>query len=118
MRNRTWVILFVTVIVLCAGASWMLLQPGEEAARAEIWSEGKLVHILDLRTDQSVTIQNARGSNIVTVQDGKIAVTEADCPDGYCMQRGFCSGGADIVCLPNRLVICFVGEQSVDAVIG
>ena len=34
------------------------------------------------------------------------------------MHRGFCSGGMQIVCLPNRLVIEFVAEQEIDGVIG
>ena len=45
-------------------------------------------------------------------------LTEADCPDGYCMDRGFCSGGAQIVCLPNRLVISFLASEEVDFVVG
>ena len=49
---------------------------------------------------------------------GKIAVTEATCPDHYCMKRGFCASGMDIVCLPNKLVIHFIGEQTVDAAAG
>ena len=58
------------------------------------------------------------GVNTVTVQGGKIAVTQANCPDSYCMARGYCNAGAQIVCLPNRLVIRFLGEQNIDAVAG
>ena len=47
-----------------------------------------------------------------------MAVTEATCPDHYCMKRGFCDGGAQIVCLPHRLVLKFVGESEVDFVVG
>ena len=49
----------------------------------------------------------------IAVKDGKIAVTEASCPDHYCMQRGYCHSGAQIVCLPNRLVISFLGAKLV-----
>ena len=54
----------------------------------------------------------------MTVHDGKIAVTAADCPDGYCMQRGWCSSGADIVCLPHHLSIRFLQTDGLDAVTG
>ena len=63
-------------------------------------------------------METGHGTNTVTVKDGKIAVTAASCPDSYCMKRGFCQGGAQIVCLPNRLVIEFVGSQTVDGVVG
>ena len=118
MKTRTWIILLAALLFLCVGLSVLLLQPGKAAARAEIWSEGALLYTLDLGVDQTVTVESTNGTNVITVRDGKIAVTEADCPDGYCMDRGYCSGGAQIVCLPNRLVIEFIGERTVDAVVG
>ena len=52
------------------------------------------------------------------VENGKIGVCEATCPDHYCMKRGFCNSGTEIVCLPNRLTIRFLGQQEIDAVVG
>lgn len=117
MKTKTWVALLALLLLVCGGLSLILLRP-QEAAYAEISSQGQVVKTVDLRIDQSFTVSTATGSNTVTVRDGKIAVTEASCPDHYCMDRGYCSGGAQIVCLPNRLVIRFLGEQAVDAVAG
>lgn len=114
MKTRVWILIFVVLAVLCAAASLPLLF-GEEASYAEIYSHGELVKTVRLSIDQEFTVD---GHNTVTVKDGKIAVTWADCPDGYCVSRGFRSSGGDIVCLPNRLVISFVGEQEVDSVVG
>jgi len=119
MKTKTWVILIAAVLVLCLGLSLPLLISGDAATHAQITSDGKLLRTVDLRQDQEFTVTTpGGGTNIVTVKDGKIAVTEANCPDHYCMQRGFCDSGADIVCLPNRLVIHFTAEQEIDAVIG
>lgn len=119
MKTKTWIALIVTIAAVCLGLSAGLLLPGGDAAYAEISSGGKLVKTVNLRIDQQFTITGENGgSNTVTVRNGRIAVTEADCPDHYCMERGFCSGGTPIVCLPNRLVIQFSGEQSVDAAVG
>lgn len=118
MKTKTWILLLVAVLVLCLGLSAFLLRP-QDAVYAEISSQGKILKTVDLRIDQEFTVTTAEGgSNVVTVWDGKIAVTEANCPDHYCMDRGFCGGGVQIVCLPNRLVIRFLGEQPVDAVVG
>ena len=82
-------------------------------------SFGKTVKTVDLRVNQEFTVTGENGGvNVVTVRDGKIAVTQANCPDHYCEKRGFCAGGTDIVCLPNRLVIHFLGAQTVDAQAG
>ena len=109
MKTKTWIALIAAIAAVCLGLSAFLLLSGGDAGYAQISSGGKVVKTVNLRIDQQFT---------VTVRDGRIAVTEADCPDHYCMERGFCSGGTPIVCLPNRLVIRFLGEQSVDAAAG
>ena len=114
MKTKYWIIGFAVLAALCVAASLPLLF-SEEAAYAEIYSNGELIKTVSLAIDQEFTVD---GHNTVTVRDGKIAVTWADCPDGYCVDRGFRSGGGDIVCLPNRLVISFVGEQEIDGVSG
>ena len=114
MKTKYWILGFVVLAVVCVLASLPLLT-GEDAAQAEIYSDGKLVKTVALSVDQEFTVE---GKNTVTVRDGKIAVTDADCPDHYCMDRGFCSGGVQIVCLPNKLVIKFVGSTAVDGVAG
>ena len=118
MKTRTWILLLSLLAVLCLGLSLWLLLPGEDAAAVEVWSEGKLLYTLPLSQSQTVTVKSSHGTNTVTVKDGKVAVTEADCPDGHCMARGFCSGGAQIVCLPNRLVLKFTHRGAVDSVTG
>ena len=119
MKTKYWIFLFAGLLVLCAVSGFSLLSPAEDAARAEIKSEGKVLRIVDLAINQEFEITTpAGGHNMVTVRDGKIAVTEANCPDHYCMDRGFVRGGTQIVCLPNRLVITFLGPQEVDGVVG
>lgn len=119
VKTKTWILLIAAIAAVCLGLSIFLLLPGDDAVYAEISSGGKIVRTVNLRIDQQFTVVGETGgSNTVTVRDGRIAVTAADCPDHYCMERGFCSSGTPIVCLPNRLVIQFQGEQSVDAAAG
>ena len=114
MKTKFWIILFGAVAAVCILLTLPLLRQ-DQARFAEITSKGEPVKTVDLLIDQEFTVD---GKNTVTVKDGKIAVTWADCPDHYCMKRGYCSGGTDIVCLLNRLVISFLGEQEVDAAVG
>ena len=114
MKTKYWLMIFGAVAAVCIALSLPLLR-ADRARYAQITSKGQPVKTVDLMIDQEFTVD---GKNTVTVQDGKIAVTWADCPDHYCMKRGFCDGGTDIVCLPNRLVITFLGNQEVDAAIG
>lgn len=118
MKNRSWLALLAGLLILCIGSSILLLGGGRSAAQVEVWSDGVLLRTLPLQIDTVFTVQTAAGQNEITVRGGKVAVTGADCPDGYCMQRGFCDSGSPIVCLPHRLVIRFVGNQAVDIVAG
>ena len=88
------------------------------AAQAQI-KYGDKIKIVELHEDQEMVFESEDGSyNAVTIKDGKIAVTEANCPDQYCVKQGFCNSGEQIVCLPHRLVISFLGESEVDSAVG
>ena len=118
MKSKYYIVIFAVVLALCAVLSFLFLMPRGEASAVEIWSDGVLIDTWSLAVNQSITVGYEDGYNVVTVKGGKVAVTEATCPDHYCMKRGFCDGGAQIVCLPNRLVLKFVGESEVDFVVG
>ena len=118
MKTKTWISVISMVLALCLWLSVNLLMPGEQAAAVNVFSEGELLYTLPLDENTQVTVTTDLGTNIITVKDGKVAVTEADCPDHYCMDRGFCNSGAQIVCLPNRLVLEFTGKQTIDGLTG
>ncbi len=117
MKTRTWILLFGILLALCGVLCLLFLGPGESEF-AQVLCDGELLFTLDLRIDQERVVETEFGRNVITVHSGRVAVTEADCPDGYCMQRGWCAGGPQIVCLPNRLVIRFTAESDVDAMAG
>ena len=119
MKTRTWIAAIGALLIVCLGLTAVFFQPGAPAARAEIRSGGKLVKTVDLAVEQTFTVTTAAGGeNVISVRDGKIAVTAASSPDHYCMARGYCDSGAQIVCLPNGLTITFLGETQVDIALG
>ena len=118
MKTRTWIIL-LAALLLGSVLACIPLFVSNPAGQAQITSDGEVISVVDLKVDQEFTVESAGGgSNTITVKNGAIAVTAADCPDHYCMHRGFCTGGTQIVCLPNRLVISFLNEAEVDFVAG
>ncbi len=120
MKTKTWIILFAALMAVCLALSAWVMRPQRASRYVEITSQGQHVESLDLSRDGVYTVKLSDGNyNVLTVKDGKIAVTEATCPDHYCMNRGFLNSGTDIVCLPNRLVISFLGDMAViDAAVG
>ena len=118
MKSRYWALLIGLVLLLGIGSSLLLMAGSTPAVWAEVYSDGELNRMVNLSSDQEFVVPCPGGYNTVTVKGGKIAVTDADCPDHYCMERGFCDSGTPIVCLPHKLVIEFVGEQEIDGLIG
>ena len=117
MKNKYWIMLFGAIFLLCLALA-LLPSADAPATQAQIKCGDKTTTV-DLRIDQEMVFEAADGGyNAVTVKDGKIAVTEADCPDQYCVKQGFCNNGEQIVCLPHKLVISFVGESEIDGAVG
>lgn len=118
MKTKYWLMAIGFVLAVCLGLSLLLMRPTEDAVYAQVLLDGKVIHTLDLRFDREVVVRTEKGTNVITVRNGKVAVTEATCPDHVCVNRGFCSGGMPIACVPNSLVIRFLGEQETDGAAG
>ena len=118
MSSKIWGIVIGAVLLASIAASALILAPREPAAQAEIWSDGELLRTVPLSKDEVFTVQTETGINVITVRGGKIAVTEANCPDHYCVKQGFCNSGVEIVCLPHNLVISFLNDSGIDGSVG
>ena len=69
----------------------------------------------------TISIETGGGTNVIAVEQGRIRILQASCPDGTCVQQGWISGGrTPIVCLPHRLVIQLEGngDAGIDAIVG
>ncbi len=112
MRNNIkWIITFAAVILVCAAVWAGIFNYGSGGdTTAVITSEGKIVEEIDLNgvgEPYEFTVENgAGGTNVVRVENGRIAVVEASCPDKVCIESGFIENGSlPIVCLPNKLSV-------------
>jgi len=116
-KTGFWLILIGIILLVGIAASLFLLR-GREAASATVLLDGEVYAELDLHQAQTFTVESRWGSNTVIVENGTVRVEEASCPDHVCVKQGACSGGAPIVCLPNRLVIQFPAAGGVDGSAG
>ena len=117
MKSKHWAAVLAVLVIVCLFLTFFLRAPGKPATHAEIRS-GSSSTIIDLSEDQEFLLECENGYNVITVRGGKIAVTEADCPDQYCVRQGFCNSGVEIVCLPHELVIRFLNDDGIDGAIG
>ena len=114
MKTKSWLIL-IGVVFLLSAVACVFLYFGPAKTTAVITVDGVEQYRLNLRQDTTITVETRWGTNVITVSDGKISVTESDCPNQVCVSRGFANSGMPIICLPHRLVITFSEDDSVDA---
>ena len=119
MKNRSWICIFLFLILLCLGVSFLLPQ-AVKPHMVQILQDGQTLYTIDLSRvpePYTLTAQWGDSQNIISVSPGSIAVTKADCGCQVCVEHGpLIPGGVPIICLPNRLVIRWAEGASVDAV--
>ncbi len=117
LKTRTWIIILAAAFLLCGAAClWIFLRP-VSGQTANIYRNGVCIYSVDLsRVSESyeMTFTDDSGSNTVSIERGRICVSEADCPDQVCVESGWLSDSTvPIVCLPHRLVIR-IEDQAAD----
>lgn len=107
-----FLLLLLSVLML-----WYQYQSRKPAARALITQNGSLIRevsLTDVDAPYTFTIESPQGGyNVIRVEEGKIGVTDTDCPDKICQNMGMVSSSVyPISCLPHRLVIQIEGDLS------
>lgn len=118
MKTRYWILIFALIVMICAVLTVCFFSKTSASEQAYVYSDGALTMTLDLKENGEYRVRFGEDWNIITVKDGKVAVTSASCPSQDCVKHGFSDRGAPIVCLPNRLTIEFSSDASYDALIG
>lgn len=114
-RNDLLIIIAVCIITI------ILLIPhftGGKALTAEISVDGEIVKTVSLsevsgfyefKTDTSPAVT-------ITAENGRIRVSEAECPDRLCVNCGWLDSDGDMaVCLPAKVVVNVKGQESKNA---
>ena len=112
MKQRKWDMMLVIGVLLCAAVLWFVMRPGGAGAYAVVTVNGVETARYPLSQERSVTIGDAQ-YNILTISEGAVCVSDANCGDHTCVRTGRISReGEQIVCLPHKLVISVVGGES------
>ena len=107
----------VAVVAILVSVIFWTKVGSEEGNMVMIYQDGSLIRELSLGTDTEVVI-GGDYENVVTIKDGKAAITRSDCPGTDCVHSGWIhEAGRSIVCLPNRVELRIEGVSEVDFVV-
>ena len=96
IKIKPWDKIIIVILLVISFVPYLFLKGlliGEyDMTYARITIEGKLYKEIPLTGQVKHTefvIETDHGNNTAVIEDEKITITEADCPDGICTQTGF-----------------------------
>ena len=117
-KNILWALVFVCTCAVCAAFILFAAQTAKPAKTAVIYIGNEAVRTVELANvpePYEFDISGADGTNRIRVEQGRIRVTEADCPDKVCVNQGWIENTyTPIVCLPHKLTIEVKSEAAED----
>ncbi len=104
------------LVLVCGVILYIQLAENGSGKYAYIYQDGVLIREIDLTENKEAyefTIEYSSdaesGFNTILVDNGKIGISDADCPDKTCQHMGMISSTHfPITCLPHKLVIQIV----------
>ena len=118
MKQKRNTYLFLLLLLVIIGAGFLIQRYffGKTGSTAIIEQDGETISELDLSKDTELVLDDGNGgSNTITVKNGKIAVTDANCPDLVCVHTGSISQTGEVIaCLPHKLIITISEEKNSD----
>lgn len=111
-------VILILILVILGTGSWLairFLKDQNSPSAIKIGTSDEKFEIA--LKDTSLVIPGPLGETEVRIEDKKVWVTKASCPQKLCIRQGKISKpGEAIVCLPNRIVISIEGKSKFDAI--
>lgn len=101
-------IMLIVIVLLLAGAMALVMRVWNRmpAEAVRVMVDGNEYGSYALTENQTVEINNEFGYNRIVIENGRVSVEEADCPDQYCVEHAAIGKTKEvIVCLPHKLVV-------------
>lgn len=99
----------ILVVFLLVNPIWKSKTSGDVV---KISINGKPYAEYSLNEDRELLIDEGYGRNHIRISEGCVQITDADCPDGFCIKEGSISHNMEqLICLPNRLVVSVLGSE-------
>lgn len=115
-KIRNDVILAAVIVIIAVAGLLFINGTRVEGNRVVVKINGVETQSYSLSENTEFEIKTGKNNsnyNIVVIENGKVRVTEADCPDGICEDyRPISYVGETIICLPHKVVIEIIGDNT------
>ena len=116
--NKRDIVAIAAALLLTALSFIVFMRSEAPGSTVIIKLDGKLYGSYSLSENQRIEIKESNAHNTVVIEGNSVRMENSDCPDLYCVKQGrITRSGESIICLPHRLSVELVSDQSeIDAV--
>lgn len=112
--KRNDIILIALFLIIAMGIMAFLSITRTDGAIVTVKVNNEIVGTYSLNEDITVQIGD-NNYNVLVIENGKARISEASCPDLLCVnQKAISYNGESIICLPNKVVVEIIGNESSD----
>lgn len=106
MKKGDIILICVILFLGLSGFFLVKFMNREEGGTVTVTVDGQVYETYNLNEDQEVTLDFEGGYNRFQIKDGEVSMTEADCPDRYCVKHApIHKVNETIICLPHKVVL-------------
>ena len=115
LKKNDW-ILIAGILIIALLAILFMTWSKKEGAKVVVTVDKQIYKTLPLNEDTTLLIgEKTVDYNILEIKDGKVRMTEANCPDKICVeQRAIHYDHESIVCLPHKVTVEIRGGEDSD----
>ena len=124
IKNTTFAdrLLFIFLVTISVAGIFITREAMSQGSDVFIEINGKLEYSLPLDINRTISVNGLLGNTIIEINEKKVRIKKALCPNQICVHQGWVSKGA-IVCLPGRIVVIVGGranshKKGLDAITG
>lgn len=117
--RRNDIILISAVLLAALLGIFLFLLCRQEGAYVTVTRNGEEIGRYSLAEDREVVFEDGTHRNTMVIENGKVSMKEANCPDRLCVgMRAASYRGQTVVCLPHGIVITVIGaDDALDVIV-
>lgn len=105
LKLKKWDKLIFFIAVFVSAVLFFFLYSTQEGDRVLVTANGQ-VEEYPLNRNRTIKLLNGEHYNLISIEQGRVSMTEADCPDKLCVKhKAVYRNGEMIICLPNEIFI-------------
>ena len=114
--NKQDIILCLSIFIIALLVLVFIRLPKKGNA-AIVYYDNKEILKINLKIDNTYTVEGYNGDVTLEVSNGKIKVSDEISPKHLCSRQGYISNSYEsIICLPNKIVVK-IDDSEIDAVV-